>query len=88
MSLGAWCAKSSDPSPYLQVDLLRDTIVTGVGSQGMAETGTWVTEYMLSYSCDGKIWSVFGDNGQKKVSSFHVCCCSTDHFRSRQLLLI
>ncbi|KAL9983324.1 hypothetical protein ACROYT_G005476 [Oculina patagonica] len=51
----AWCAASSDPSPYLQVDLGRVVVVTQVAVAGKSGEGM-VTTFKLSSSNEGGFW--------------------------------
>ncbi|XP_066297877.1 uncharacterized protein [Branchiostoma lanceolatum] len=45
---GGWRPDLTDPQPWIQVDLLRPTLVTGVVTQG--RTGVWVETYKIGYS--------------------------------------
>ena len=71
MSLGGWCAGDSDMNPYLQVDLLNNSIITAIATQGVQVNGNLALRYKLNYSCDGKAWF---DYQQGKVISSHVSC--------------
>ena len=44
---GAWSAKQSDDSQWLQVDLGERSVVTAVVTQGRADLGQWVTSYKV-----------------------------------------
>lgn len=56
MSLGGWCADDSDMNPYLQVDLVNNSIITAIATQGVQVNGNLALRYKLNYSCDGKTW--------------------------------
>ncbi|XP_078367825.1 venom prothrombin activator pseutarin-C non-catalytic subunit-like [Oculina patagonica] len=56
MSLGGWCAEDSDMNPYLQVDLVNNSIITAIATQGLPAHGNLALRYKLNYSCDGKAW--------------------------------
>lgn len=56
MSLGGWCAEDSDMNPYLQVDLVNNSIITAIATQGVPANGNLALRYKLNYSCDGKSW--------------------------------
>ena len=43
-------------NPYLQVDLLNNSIITAVATQGLPANGNIELRYKLNYSCDGKTW--------------------------------
>jgi len=56
MSLGGWCADDSDKNPYLQVDLINNTMITALATQGLPGNGNLALRYKLNYSCDGQVW--------------------------------
>lgn len=56
MSLGGWCADDSDMNPYLQVDLVNNSVITAIATQGVQANGNLALRYKLNYSCDGKTW--------------------------------
>jgi len=56
---------------YLQVDLLNNSIITAIATQGVQVNGNLALRYKLNYSCDGKAWF---DYQQGKVISSHVSC--------------
>ena len=56
MSLGGWCADDSDMNPYLQVDLVNNSIITAIATQGVQVNGNLALRYKLNYSRDGKTW--------------------------------
>ena len=66
---GSWCGRRNDPTPWLQIDLLKDLTVTGVATQGRhGRNDQWVTEYKLQYSYDGtnfQYYKEFGRNTDK-----------------------
>lgn len=67
MSLGGWCADDLDMNPYLQVDLVNNSIITAIATQGVQANGNLALRYKLNYSCDGKTWF---DYQYGKVISF------------------
>lgn len=69
-SFGGWCAKERDKDPFLQIDFVRDAVITGMATQGLAfPKGNWVTKYALNYSCDGKFWRSYEVRGKQAVSN-------------------
>ena len=53
----AWCAPRGS-GQYLQVDLRRDFIITGIATQGLeALVDYYVRKYKVSHSRDGHTWS-------------------------------
>ena len=64
-----WRAQINDPSPWLQVDLLRTHTVTAVATQGYGskDAKEWVKTYVLLTSRDGKRWYTYREGGRKRV---------------------
>ncbi|XP_074639733.1 uncharacterized protein LOC141897950 isoform X2 [Acropora palmata] len=55
----AWCAPRGN-GQYLQVDLRRDFVITGIATQGLeALSDYYVRRYKVSHSRDGYTWSIF-----------------------------
>ena len=55
----AWCAPRGN-GQYLQVDLRRNFIITGIATQGFeALSDYYVKRYKVSHSRDGYTWSTF-----------------------------
>ena len=48
-------------NPYLQVDLVNNSIITGIATQGLPAYGDSALRYKLNYSCDGKAWFEYQD---------------------------
>lgn len=70
MLYGAWCAQTEDINQYLQIDLLKPTIIVAIATQGMAiPSGNWVSSYTLSYSCNGTDWFLYGGPQQGRTVS-------------------
>jgi len=65
-SWGAWCPKKTDVSPYLQIDLGRVRVVSGVATQGYS-FNLWTTQYHLNYSIDGTVWRRYMESGVVKL---------------------
>ena len=82
MSLGGWCAEDSDNNPFLQVDLVKNTIVTALATQGLPGNENSALKYKLNYSCDGKVWfeyqqgKVMLNFGNKKCPCMSSCKCN------------
>ena len=65
LNSGAWVAKVSDDSQWIQIDLLRNNIkVTRLATQGRANYGQWVTSYKLQQSNDGTNFKYYREAGQ------------------------
>ncbi|XP_028399799.1 protocadherin Fat 4-like isoform X2 [Dendronephthya gigantea] len=54
---GAWCAKTTDFRPFLQVDFVGLKKITRVATQGRPRGTSYVTKYTLSYSLNGDTWT-------------------------------
>ena len=77
----AWCAPRGN-GQYLQVDLRRDCIITGIATQGLeALSDYYVRRYKVSHNRAGHAWSTFpvsidltfceiNDNGNNKTNSY------------------
>ena len=60
---------TSDPDDYLQVDLGRLRVLTGVVTKA-ASSSKYVESYKLQYSIDGIAWKYYSNfNGTAKVFS-------------------
>ena len=69
---GAWVPNSFIVyNQWLQVDLDRYTVVTGIATQGRNDANQWVTSYMLQYSEDGVTFVYYKEQGESsaKVSN-------------------
>jgi len=71
--VGAWCVGRPSNNEYLQVDFLKRTIITGIATQGrVSKFAKFVKEYGISYSDDGKSWTMYpkvfvGNNDMSSV---------------------
>lgn len=72
----AWCAKESDDDQYLQIDLIYNSRVTHLATQGMNDppsvkdgsiTTSWVKKYSLEYSSDGETYNGYYFNKDLKI---------------------
>ena len=64
---GEWFRGNSDPNPWLQVDFLTRTIVSGVETQGSTRHNYWVRDYTISYSNDGVTFYTYREGEIIKV---------------------
>ncbi|XP_072025092.1 uncharacterized protein [Amphiura filiformis] len=58
---GAWIAGISDSNQWLQINLFRQMMVTGVNMQGNPSADWWVTRYKVETSLDHTIWEYVHD---------------------------
>ncbi|XP_054713671.1 uncharacterized protein LOC129223130 [Uloborus diversus] len=52
----AWIPENNDKEPFLKIDLLIPTNVTGVITRGRNDANEWVKVYQISHSLDGLHW--------------------------------
>ena len=65
---GAWIAANNDKNQWVEVNLYRQTVVTGVNMQGNPSSDTWVTRYKVEFSLDHDLWKYVPDeNGPIEV---------------------
>ena len=68
VTTGAWSASLDDINPWIQVDLMQPTWITGVMIQGRHGVLQWVTEYKVEYSSDGQNWMYVLSDVEETVS--------------------
>ena len=65
---GAWVPAINDQHQWLQINLLRQLLVSGVVLQGRPDTNEWVTRYHVEYALYGFSWElVKNENTQVEV---------------------
>ena len=70
---GAWEPKTTtDPTDYLQIDLLYEYVICAVATQGNPPTQSvgaqeWTTEYKLIFSLNGTTFFTYKENKFDKV---------------------
>ena len=58
---GAWVAATNDKNQWVEVNLYRQTVVTGVNIQGNPSSDKWVTKYKFDFSLDHVMWEYVRD---------------------------
>ena len=58
---GAWIAAIDDKNQWVEVNLYRQTIITGVNMQGNPSSDKWVTKYKVQFSLDHTVWKYVPD---------------------------
>ena len=53
----SWVAGTDDENQWLEVNLYRQTVITGVNMQGNPSADQWVTRYKVNISLDHFQWS-------------------------------
>ena len=77
---GAWEPKTTtDPTDYLQIDLLYEYVICAVATQGnppsqSASAQEWTTEYKLRFSLNGTAFLPYEENKIDKVGM--LCSCT------------
>ena len=66
---GAWIPLTNDQNQWLQIDLHRQILVSGVVIQGRPDVKSWVTRYQFEYALDGISW----ENVADESTSAEVC---------------
>ena len=68
---GVWCAHKDDKNPWLRVKLVETAQVTRIAIQGSPKIPSrLVKKYKISYSINGKSWTVYQENGMDHVSIY------------------
>ena len=66
---GAWIAAANDKNQWVEVNLYRQMVITGVNMQGNPSSDKWVTRYKVEFSLDHVTWEYVRDeNGNTEVS--------------------
>ena len=71
---GAWVPETNDQDQWLQIDLHRQSLVSGVVIQGRRDIEAWVTKYEVEYALDGVSWELVKDES----TSAEVCNVSNE----------
>lgn len=75
-SYNAWITEKTstefDSKPWIQVDMQREILVTGIQSQGAKHylKSYYTTEFRVAYSSDQTNWQIFKGNSTKNVMYF------------------
>ena len=77
---GGWSTRPNNVNQWIQVDLARYIIVTGIATQGRNAYHQWVTKYKLQYSDDGVNFRYYKVPGQSlskvRPEAFSAFSCS------------
>ena len=69
----SWRAQTNDNKQWIQVDLGRAEVVTGISSQGNKKSEEWVELYFVSYSLDGIYFKNYTNSTADKVTYTTKC---------------
>ena len=58
---GCWVPRTNDQYQWLQIDLYRQLLVSGVVIQGRVDIKEWITTYKVEYALDGVSWEPVKD---------------------------
>ncbi len=64
----AWCSAPNDNSPYIQILLDEEKLITKVTTQGSYKDMIWATKYQIKYLKKGK-WFAYQKADRSLVSS-------------------
>ncbi|XP_058898134.1 coagulation factor V isoform X1 [Kogia breviceps] len=76
-SYNAWIAeklaKEFNPKPWIQVDMQREVLFTGIQTQGAKHylKSYYTTEFFVAYSSDQTNWRIFKGNSTRNVMYFN-----------------
>ncbi|KAG8515743.1 Coagulation factor V, partial [Galemys pyrenaicus] len=76
-SYNAWIAENSandiDSKPWIQVDMQREVLFTGIQTQGAKHylKPYYTTEFSVAYSSDQSNWRIFKGNSPKNIMYFN-----------------
>ncbi|XP_060152612.1 coagulation factor V isoform X2 [Globicephala melas] len=76
-SYNAWIAEKLavefNPKPWIQVDMQREVLFTGIQTQGAKHylKSYYTTEFFVAYSSDRTNWRIFKGNSTRNVMYFH-----------------
>ena len=59
---------NTNPTDYLQIDLLYDYVICAVATQGANVVNQWVTKYKIQLSLNGTTFNIYRENNTEKVS--------------------
>ncbi|XP_028408770.1 uncharacterized protein LOC114531336 isoform X2 [Dendronephthya gigantea] len=74
---GGWIAANDDSDPWFQVNFITNVTVAGIATQGVNESGSWVTSYEISYGNRKNTLQDYQINGAVKVFSANIDTNST-----------
>ncbi|XP_041367296.1 uncharacterized protein LOC121381939 [Gigantopelta aegis] len=58
---GAWVHSPNDTQPWIMVNFLEPKRISGIVTQGGGSENTWITQYTVSYSTDGRNFIPYTD---------------------------
>ena len=72
-SSGGWCSESiyAYKNAYIEIDLLQNTRLTGLATQGRNKHVEYVEKYKIKYQREGDMWRKYRENGDWKVGTMY-----------------
>ena len=67
--MGSWVALSSDSYPWLQVDFLTHAKISGIITQGQADTSSFVATFTVSFGNNNKDFQKYKEFEIVKVNN-------------------
>jgi len=77
---GGWCSDGIEENKdqYIQIDLLRNTKVTGIATQGRSRNSEYIEKFQLMYQRDGEdFFRTYNESGVWKVLNLLLCTFRT-----------
>ncbi|XP_046854191.1 uncharacterized protein LOC124447328 [Xenia sp. Carnegie-2017] len=63
----AWSSDVDNERQWIQIDLCKKKVLSGIATQGCKAADEWVTEYSVSYSNDGELYETYQINDIEEV---------------------
>ena len=68
---GSWCSQGIEehPNQYIQIDLLKNTKVTAIATQGRSKFAEYIEKFQILYQRDGETsFRMYNESGTWKVN--------------------
>ncbi|XP_028416913.1 lactadherin-like [Dendronephthya gigantea] len=72
LNSGSWRQASGDTNPWLQVDLLHQTKITGVATQGHRDNPSLIKTFKMSTGNDGKNFASYTESALVKIFQSYI----------------
>ena len=66
----AWSSDVDNERQWIQIDLCKKNVLSGIATQGCKAADEWVTEYSVSYSNDGVLYETYQINDIEEVITY------------------
>ena len=62
---GAWCSAPTDNTPFIQIELDEEKVVTAIKTQGSLRETRWVTKFEIKYLSQWQWTTYVKDDGNE-----------------------